>query len=208
MGEIFSKNRDSKTFENFSGFTGNLIFLEFWSGNPEILSVKNVSRIYFLECHSGDSWKKSSITPKIWTFYCQRQVRTLTTLCVCMCVCMWVPADRPGDINSLLGYPTRLGTMCWTRVCRFWAEKYSACGGSSEWWIMSVHWNVHSIGRNWGGLEYISPHGDLFYQTGMYVFVVRARKSCPRSFAAWLRLAVPGGPRKPTRWVVKSFVYG
>jgi len=32
---------------------------------------------------------------------------------------------------------------------------------------------------NWGGLEYISPHGDLFYQTGMYVFVVRARKSSP-----------------------------
>jgi len=67
---------------------------------------------------------------------------------VCMCICMcdlgmslispchiygtWAcsedpvfqskvsPADRPGDINSLSGYLTRLGTMRWTpsRVCR------------------------------------------------------------------------------------------
>jgi len=113
----------------------------------------------------------------------------------CMVVMpMWVERVH----SSTVGGGECGGTKCVFRVCvpvrydaldtcmSFEPKGYSACGGSSDWWILYVHWNVHSIGKNWGGLEYISPHGGLFYQTGMYVFVVpRQRCVTPPCSSRW-----------------------
>jgi len=148
----------------------------------------------------------------VYVYVCMNCVYMCICVCVyvcmncvyaCMCVCMCEdpvyksrvsPADRPGDINSLSGYPTRLGTMRWTRVCRL-NRKVTPLAEDRRNDEFCMSTETFTAEARTGAVLNIF-HLTVIYFTKPDVCLCCARqKVVATQLAAWLRLSRAGGPR-------------